>query len=70
MYTNKRIVWFYRKNRLQDSHVSIENNSKAVLSKSYNKTKRFEKESFDSEFLNSSQSIKFGASGSKHSYEL
>lgn len=47
--------------------MSTENNAKALQSKSYNKTKRFEKESFDSDFMNSSQSIKFGVSGRKNS---
>lgn len=48
------------RNRVQNSSINLEDSKKGdSLNKSYNRTKRFEKGSFDSDVLNSSQSIKF-----------
>jgi len=53
----------FRQSRIQDSSLTLEDAKKDTMSKSYNRSKRMEKCSFDSDFMNSSQSVKFALAG-------
>ena len=48
----------------------LDSTVKTTLNKSFNRTKRLDKYSFDSDIMNSSQSIKFGMNGGMHDLEI
>ncbi|CAI2383021.1 unnamed protein product [Moneuplotes crassus] len=52
-----------RKSFMKEPINRLDSSAKSTLNKSFNRTKRLDKYSFDSDIMNSSQSIKFGING-------